>query len=75
MAEEKDRHEVLQRTGKMYKIQMNKLFKIVNSLKTESTTTITDNDQNIITKQSSISSVSPPPPSLTANGNNYIVLD
>lgn len=72
MAEEKDRHEVLQRTGKMYKIQMNKLFKIVNSLKTESTTT-TDNDQNITTKQSSISSV--PPPSLTANGNNCIVLD
>lgn len=71
MAEEKDRHEVLQRTGKMYKIQMNKLFKIVNSLKTESTTT-TDNDQNITTKQSSISSV---PPSLTANGNNCIVLD
>lgn len=73
MAEEKDRHDVLQRTGKMYKIQMNKLFKIVNSLKTESTTT-TDNDQNITTKQSSISSV-PPPPSLTANGNNCIVLD
>lgn len=73
MAEEKDRHEVLQRTGKMYKIQMNKLFKIVNSLKTESITT-TDNDQNITTKQSSISSV-PPPPSLTANGNNCIVLD
>lgn len=35
LAQEKDRRDVLQRTGKMYKIQMNNLFKIVDSLKSE----------------------------------------
>ncbi|XP_073835652.1 l(3)mbt interacting protein 1 [Musca autumnalis] len=37
LAQEKDRREVLQRTGKMYKIQMNSLFKIVDSLKSDNT--------------------------------------
>lgn len=48
-AKEKDRHEILQRTGKSYKIQMNNLFKIVNSFKTESSsTTSTTNSANIV---------------------------
>lgn len=51
LAKEKDRQEILQRTGKSYKIQMNNLFKIVNSFKTESSTTSNsnnnDNDNNM----------------------------
>ncbi|XP_037823571.1 uncharacterized protein LOC119611950 [Lucilia sericata] len=39
LAKEKDRNEILQRTGKSYKIQMNNIFKIVNSFKTETTST------------------------------------
>ncbi|XP_075159374.1 l(3)mbt interacting protein 1 [Haematobia irritans] len=39
LAEEKTRREVLQRTGKMHKIQMNNLFKIVNSIKSENSST------------------------------------
>lgn len=36
-AKEKDRQEILQRTSKTYKIQMSNLYEIVNSFKSEST--------------------------------------
>lgn len=36
MSKEKERREALQKTEKSYKIEMNNLFKIVNSLKSES---------------------------------------
>uniref|UniRef100_A0A1A9X399 PHD-type domain-containing protein n=1 Tax=Glossina brevipalpis TaxID=37001 RepID=A0A1A9X399_9MUSC len=52
LAKEQDRHEILQRTGKQYKIQMNTLFKFVNSIKTLPNAIVTRQptiDNNIIT--------------------------
>lgn len=48
LAKEKDRREILQRTSELYKIQMNKLFKVVNALKSNSNQTSTQ-DNNVIT--------------------------
>lgn len=39
LAQEKDRREILQRTGKSYKVQMNNLFKIVNAFKADKVAT------------------------------------
>ncbi|XP_013107082.2 immunoglobulin A1 protease autotransporter isoform X1 [Stomoxys calcitrans] len=64
MAEEKTRREVLQKTGKMYKIQMNNLFKIVNSLKSE----------NIGTSiQASSFTTSSKVSSSTTTGNDHVI--
>uniref|UniRef100_A0A1B0G422 PHD-type domain-containing protein n=1 Tax=Glossina morsitans morsitans TaxID=37546 RepID=A0A1B0G422_GLOMM len=52
LAKERDRHDILERTGKQYKIQMNTLFKFVNSIKTLPNAIVTRQpivDSNIIT--------------------------
>uniref|UniRef100_A0A1A9VC06 PHD-type domain-containing protein n=1 Tax=Glossina austeni TaxID=7395 RepID=A0A1A9VC06_GLOAU len=52
LAKERDRHDILERTGKQYKIQMNTLFKFVNSIKTLPNAIVTREpivDSNIIT--------------------------
>uniref|UniRef100_A0A1B0B039 PHD-type domain-containing protein n=1 Tax=Glossina palpalis gambiensis TaxID=67801 RepID=A0A1B0B039_9MUSC len=52
LAKERDRHDILERTGKQYKIQMNTLLKFVDSIKTLPNAIVTRQpivDSNIIT--------------------------